>query len=302
VNHKEKAGIVRTILNDFFSFPGASTYNTYSECGSKDWIAHECIDWVKLFSDEVRGPSDASVQLKCKEASDIQVAGMLAFYILTKGKHPFGAQIHRLINLHDDKPVGLSELSDPVVKDLLSQMLAKDLKKRPYVEQALKHPYFLSSKKQMRFLEAVGNQPEIKSSTKHPNCDVSNQLDARNPLLPNDWKAVINPEDLNALCHGGSPPSEYDGNRYTQCLRLMKNVRQHWGDKPSRPPLKAMGCATSIDEYFCQMFPTLPLVVHQIIRESPGDWKTREILKEFFPVINRRPTSGPRSRLSPMSV
>ena len=69
----------------------------------------------------------------------------------------------------------------------------------------------------------------------------------------------------------------------------MRNIRRHWGDGP-RPPLNGMGKATSLDEYFLQIFPTLPLVVHQIIREQP-DWKTRPTLKEFFPVISRRKVS-----------
>ena len=243
-----------------------------------------------MYSDEVR---DHPVQLNWKEKSDIQVAGMLAFYILTKGKHPFGAEIHRLEKLHDGNPVGLSKLSDPVVKDLLSQMLAQELDERPYVEQALKHPYFLSSEDQMMFLEALGNEPEIKSFKRDPNCAVSGELDnrdlskPRSLLLPNDWKVVIDPDDLKTFCAGGpTRPSRFDGSRYTQCLRFIRNIRQHWGDKP-RPPLKAMGTATSLDEYFLQLFPTLPLVLHQIIRKHPA-WKTRPSLKEFFPVINRR--------------
>ena len=231
----------------------------------------------------------APLQLKWKEKSDIQVAGMLAFYILTKGKHPFGAQIHRLINLHDGKPVGLTELSDPVVKDLLSQMLAQEQDKRPYVEEALKHPYFLSCEEQMKFLEAMGNESEIKKGD--PNCAVSKALDNSDPSTPrssleNYWKAVIDPDDLNTFCAGGRDSSSYDGSRYTHCLRFMRNIRQHWNDIP-HPPLKAMGQATSLDEYFLQIFPTLPLVVHQIVREYP-DWKKRSALKEFFPVINRR--------------
>jgi serine/threonine-protein kinase/endoribonuclease IRE1 len=241
----------------------------------------------------VRDPSDGPVQLKWKEKSDIQVAGMIAFYILTKGSHPFGPELHRLINLHDGNPVGLSKLSDPVVKDLISQMLVRELDERPYVEQALKHPYFLSSEEQMKFLEVVGNEPEIKSFKGDTNCAVSGELDnrdlskPRSSLLPNDWKAVVDPDDLNTFCAGGhTPPSSFDGSRYTHCLRFIRNVRQHWGDKP-RPPLKAMGTATSLDEYFLQLFPTLPLVLHQIIREHP-DWKTRPSLKESFPVINRR--------------
>ena len=222
---------------------------------------------------------------------------MLAFYIVTKGKHPFGAQIHRMINLRNDDPVELKALSDPVVKDLLSQMLAGDPKKRLYVEQALKHPYFLSSKEQMRFLEAVGNEPEIENYKGDPNCAVSKELDnrdssrPRSSLLPNDWKAVIDPVDLNAFCDGGRPASSYDGNRYTHCLRFIRNACQHSGKKDPLPPLKAMGSATSLDEYFLQIFSTLPLVVHQIIRKNP-DWKKRPKLQEFFPVINRRTASG----------
>ncbi len=278
-----------------YLFIGATTYNTNKEHGSRGWIPFECIYWDILYSDEVRAPSVSPLQLKWKEKSDIQVAGMLAFYILTKGKHPFGAQIHRLVNLHDDKPVGLTELSDPVVKDLLSQMLAQELDIRPYVEQALKHPYFLTCEEQMKFLEAVGNESEIKDFKGDPKCPVSKVLDNRDPskprssLLRNDWKKVIDPDDLNTFCAGGRDSSSYDGSRYTDCLRFMRNIRQHWNDRP-HPPLKAMGNATSLDEYFLQIFPTLPLVVHQIVREHP-EWKTRPALKEFFPVINRRAPS-----------
>ena len=287
-------------IGRFFPEQGATAYNTKTECGSKDWIPFECIDWKGLYSDKVmRDPSNAPSEFVWKETSDIQVAGMIAFCIVTKGKHPFGAEIHRMINLHDDNPVGLTELSDPVVKDLLSQMLAREQEKRPYVEQALMHPYFLSNKEQMRFLEAVGNEPEIKNSDAHPNCAVSNVLDnrdlskPRSSLLPNDWKAVIDPDDLNTFCDGGRPASNYDGNRYTHCLRFIRNVRQHFGNKRRLPTLKAMGSATTLDEYFLQdqIFSTLPLVVHQIIRENP-DWKKRRNLQEFFPVINRRKASG----------
>ncbi len=238
-------------------------------------------------------PSDAQKQFRWKEKSDIQVAGMVAFYILTKGKHPFGAKINQYQNLRNDDPKGLSKLSDHVVKDLLSQMLARELDKRPYVEQALLHPYFLSPEEQMKFVEAVGGEPEVKMGD--PNCVVSAELDhrdpsnPRSPLLPNDWKAVIDPHDLSIFCTGGRNPSTYNEKRYTHCLRFIRNARQHWGDQP-RPQLKGMGKATSLDEYFLQLFPTLPLVLHQIIREYP-DWKTRPSLRDFFPIINRRAQS-----------
>ena len=274
----------------FFTFTGATTYNTSNESGSRDWIAHECIDWSGLYTNELKDPSDEPLQLIWKEKSDIQVAGMLGFYILTKGKHPFGPEITRLINLANGKPVSLDELHDPVVKDLLSQMLARNLDKRPYVEQALKHPYLLYRKEQIQFLKAMGNEP------KSPDfCDVSSLLDDchpskhRSPLLEPNWKSVIDSGDLETLCKGGRKSSGYKGKRYTHCLRLIRNVLEHPGDKLRR--LVDKGQATSLGEYFLDRFPNLPLVVHQIIRKYP-DWKKRPALKEFFPEINRRAVSN----------
>ena len=276
-------------MGQFYFFTGATTYHTSNESGSHGWVAHECIDWNGLCSDN---PPDTPIQLRWKEKSDIQVAGMLSFYILTKGKHPFGPKISQMMNLHDDNPIGLRELNDPVVKDLLSQMLARDLDKRPYVEQALKHPYFLSLEEQMEFVEAVGNEPQLMSYN-----DVYIQLNNLSPykprsrLLPIDWKTVIGHDDLDTLCRGGNnSPSAHDGSRYTDCIRLIRNTFQHRDGKLRRLKRKTLAAA-SLEEYFLQLFPALPLVLHQIIREDPN-WKTLSALREFFPVINRRVVSG----------
>ena len=270
---------------NFYFFADANTHNTINQCGTNGWIACECIDWDDLYSNELRDPSDAPIQLRWKEESDIQVAGMLGFFILTKGKHPFGPSIHRLEKMYLDNPICLTELSDPVVKDLLSQMLAKDPNKRPCVVQALKHPYFLSLEEQIQFLQAVGNDPEIIGD----NCAVSKELDdhcqsqLRYPLLPNNWKSVIDPSDLNTLCRGGRP-SENVNSQYTHCLRLIRNVLQHPDSKLDQ--LKKKGQATSLQEYFLKLFPKLPLVIYQFIRRN-RELTKRPAMKEFFPVMTR---------------
>ncbi len=41
---------------------------------------------------------------------------MVAFYVVTKGKHPFGEEPDRLRNLLDGKPVGLDNLKDTPAK------------------------------------------------------------------------------------------------------------------------------------------------------------------------------------------
>ena len=278
-------------LGNLLSFIGASSYNTFNERGSRGWIPYECVDWDKLNSDEVQNDSDTQLQFKWKEKSDVQVAGMLAFYISTKGKHPFGPEMTRMFNLQNDNPVGLAQLSDPALKDLLSLMLAREQDTRPYVEEALKHPYFISPKDQMRFLEAVGNHPDLYQYN-----DLLIHLDNRNPskprskLLANNWKVLIDSDDLDTLCEGGdTTPADYDGSRYTRCLRLIRNVLQHPYGKFHR--LLRKGEAKSFEEYFLQLFPCLPLVVHQILRKHRR-WKEYPSLKEFFPVIDRRTGSS----------
>ena len=58
----------------------------------------------------------------------LQVAGMVAYYIVTKGQHPFGGEVDQTRNLLDGNPVGLSSLTDEALKDLLSWMLSRDPK------------------------------------------------------------------------------------------------------------------------------------------------------------------------------
>ena len=78
---------------------------------------------------------------KYKRKSDIQVIGMICFYILTKGIHPFGGCYYREANILCGNPVDLEMLANPIAKDFVSQLISHDINNRPYVEEALKHPY-----------------------------------------------------------------------------------------------------------------------------------------------------------------
>ena len=108
---------------------GESTVDTVT-IGTKGWRAVETL------------PEQPNCRVKHKRRSDIQVMGMICFYILTKGKHPFGTTSEeRTKNLKDGKEVDYKEITNLSARELITRMLERDIKKRPHVEEALKHPY-----------------------------------------------------------------------------------------------------------------------------------------------------------------
>ena len=202
---------------------------------------------------------------------------MVAFYILTKGEHPFGERRHRQSNLLDGDPVNLDNLKDSVAKDLISWMLSHEPKERPSAKEALKHPYLQSSKRQFELLSKMGNQPEIKAKA-HSGSSVVAELNND----PTDWQAVMEPHVLKYLTtdleHGRLKTFNY-GPSWTQCLRLIRNVDQHKNDRPR--PLPQPTEFGDPQEYFLKKFPNLPVVVHRIVRKH-DDWKKRPELEEYF--------------------
>ena len=97
--------------------------------GTFGWIAAESIQ---------KG-QDGKVTFKRK--SDVQVAGMICFYILTKGEHPFGAVDERMLNIKNGNPVNMQKLSDPNARRFVSWLISHKIEDRPYVEEALEDDY-----------------------------------------------------------------------------------------------------------------------------------------------------------------
>ncbi len=174
----------------------------------------------------------------------------------------------------DGNPVGLEELKDHVLKDLLSWMLSHEPKDRPSAEQALKHPYLQLAKQNFEMLCKVGNQPEIK--TQDVKSDVVRMLNSD----PKDWRNQIDPDILEYLSTDSLRGRivRYKSS-WTDCLRLIRNIREHWHDRP-RPRQEAYYLVGDPQEYFLNLFPNLPVEVHRIVRSC--DWRERTDLKEYF--------------------
>ena len=80
-------------------------------------------------------------QSRLKKKSDVQVTGMIAFFILTKGEHPFGSSLDRMQNIFNGNPVNVKKLDDRGARKFVSLLISHKIDDRPYAHEALMHPF-----------------------------------------------------------------------------------------------------------------------------------------------------------------
>ena len=109
-----------------------TTVNTEAK-GTKGWMPTEVIE---ALNGDGRG--------RYKRKSDVQAAGMIAFFILTKGEHAFGSSmVVCMTNIWNGNPVNLNNLEDGTAREFVSSLICHNIDERPYAYQALSHPFIL---------------------------------------------------------------------------------------------------------------------------------------------------------------
>ena len=253
------------VLADFGisrALPEEQTTYKSGVTGTPGWMA---VESLPNNDDE----EDADIQVRYKKQSDIQVVGMLSYFILSKGKHPYGNRFDRHHNLSKGE-FDLKDLSDACAKDLITWMLQHDPTKRPDVDECLKHPYLRKAEENFNLVSGVGNIGEIKK-----NDAASAVVQKLNKLSHfTNWSLRIDPCVMAYMTRHRSY-----GNDTTDLLRFIRNMTEHWGDKT--PPSNVQSAVVKPQEYFQKIFPTLAVDLHRIIRED-STWITKENLQEYF--------------------
>ncbi len=78
-------------------------------------------------------------QFHFETKSDVQVLGMLVFYILTKGEHPFGVPSDIVTNILRGDAVNLDKLENPEARQFVAWLISHKIDDRPYAHEALRH-------------------------------------------------------------------------------------------------------------------------------------------------------------------
>ncbi|XP_077967947.1 uncharacterized protein LOC120326396 [Styela clava] len=93
--------------------------------------------------------------------SDIYSAGVIFYFVLSEGEHPFGKEMRKCqMAMVEGAKYDISHLKGPEVllaQDIISKMLEYNLNNRPNAAEVLDHPFFWTISKRLSFVVNVGN-------------------------------------------------------------------------------------------------------------------------------------------------
>ncbi|KAI4900145.1 hypothetical protein NFI96_023874, partial [Prochilodus magdalenae] len=182
-----------------------------SAAGTKYWKARETIE------------EDSNSTYK--RSSDIQVAGMLVYYTLSGGHHPFGKGVRCESNILDGK-YSLEHLKDDTAKDLVEWMISDDVKTRPKVEETLAHPFFWTDEKRVEYLKKLGNVEEVENC-RTPDEELLHAIEEMTVGKTfSEWKTKFPPELVQKL---DGKKKAYPENTLG-LLRFIRNLHEHYSE------------------------------------------------------------------------
>ncbi|OAA52203.1 serine/threonine-protein kinase [Beauveria brongniartii RCEF 3172] len=168
---------------------------------------------------------------RATRAIDIFSLGLVFFYVLTNGSHPFdcGDRYMREVNIRkgEYKLHLLDSLGDfaSEAKDLVASMLEADPKRRPPAREVMAHPFFWSAKKRLAFLCDVSDHFE--KETRDPPSPALQELERHAPeVTRGDFLKALPREFVDSL----GKQRKYTGSRLLDLLRALRNKRNHYED------------------------------------------------------------------------
>ncbi|KAL4006680.1 myotubularin-related protein 5/13 [Sarotherodon galilaeus] len=208
-------GISRRLLKD------QTTLRTRTSAGTKCWMARETL-------------AEEESVISYKSSTDIQVAGMLIYYILSGGHHPFGKSFKCESNIYDGK-YSLDHVEDVVAKDLIEWMINKEPKYRPKVEECLNHPFFWTFEKKTEYLRKIGNRGEVAN---HRKADQQLIVSLEKCAVDESFKQWKNqfPQELVQAMDGRKPYPE----NMLALLRFIRNLHEHYAKEAAQIDVLAL--------------------------------------------------------------
>jgi serine/threonine-protein kinase/endoribonuclease IRE1 len=212
---------------------------------------------------------------------DIFSLGLVFFYVLTKGSHPYdcGDRYMREVNIRKDNKslVQLDVLGDYAAeaRDLIGNMLSFDPNRRPNAIQVMQHPFFWPAKKRLDFLCNVSDAFE--KEQRDPPSPALLELESwSSRVIPNgDFLKALPKEFIESM----AKQRKYTGNRMLDLLRALRNKRNHFEEIPENLR-KTMPIPDGYLGFWTRRFPQLLLACWEVVYEV--QWDESDRFREFF--------------------
>lgn len=128
-------------------------YHMHKRCSAKKK------QYVNVPSSLAWLPSEAHTNtVELTLASDVSALGMVFYWIITEGGHPFGDHLHTLDTCVKNCKSGrynLKPLQDPFAHHLLQHMIYKEPEKRLTIREVINHPYFWTENKRIEYVQLI---------------------------------------------------------------------------------------------------------------------------------------------------
>ncbi|KAG8189962.1 hypothetical protein JTE90_009101 [Oedothorax gibbosus] len=250
-------GMCKKLANGRISFSKKS-----GTTGTDGWIAPEMLLGEK----------------KTTRAVDTFSFGLVFYYVLTNGKHPFGDPLRRQFNITSEN-FCLSDLDYkkyPEAFYLIEHMIKSNASDRPTIAAILKHPVFWKKEKKLNFFQDTSDRIE-----KEPyDSPIVKSLEKYNyHIVGLDWREHITIELQNDLRKFRT----YKGHSVRDLLRAMRNKKHHYRELPTELQESLGEIPDEFVTYFTSRFPKL--LIHTYL--SMQHCKDESIfLKYYDPLVS----------------
>lgn len=218
---------------------------------------------------------------RATRAIDIFSLGLVFFYVLTKGCHPFdcGDRYMREVNIRKNN-FDLRQLEvlgdySYEAKDLIASMLEPEPKRRPVARQVMAHPFFWPAKKRLNFLCDVSDHFE-KEPRDPPSASLV-ELERNAPeVCRGDFLKPLGKEFVDSM----GKQRKYTGTRLLDLLRALRNKKNHYEDMPDQLKKHVGPLPDGYLSFWTRKFPNLLITCWNIVYEV--QWDESDRFREYY--------------------
>lgn len=203
-------------------------------------------------------------------AVDLFSFGCIAYYVLSRGQHPFGSRFVRELNvLRGEHDLGaLASLGEEghEGRHLILGCICPEPARRPTASEILLHPFFWTPHKRLQFL--LQSSDAFDTLERDPPSLALLALEQRSAdvLGLDGWIARVDPLFAANLGKFRS----YDSKRVQDLLRAMRNKAHHYQDMSNQLKKLLGNLPDQFLLYFTTLFPKLLLHVYTVLSHQPS--------------------------------